>query len=47
MTDGPEPRAWRNPLRSRRALELRRDLTAPAEDLDPTDWWIEDDAAAT
>ncbi|QKS17286.1 hypothetical protein HUN59_14680 [Curtobacterium sp. Csp2] len=42
MTDGPAPRRWRNTLRSKRAIELRRDLAAPAEDLEPTDWWCED-----
>lgn len=37
------PRSWRNWHRSRRARELRRDMTAVDKGLIVTDWWKTDD----
>jgi len=37
------PRAWRNHHRSRRAHDLRRDMTAADESLVVIEWWKTDE----
>ncbi len=42
MTEDLALRGWRNYHRSRRASEMQRDLAAPTEDAEITDWWLDD-----
>ncbi|MEG8035053.1 hypothetical protein QP157_06865 [Sphingomonas sp. LR61] len=43
MSEDLAPRGWRNYHRSRRANEVQRDLTSAAEDIEITDWWLDDE----
>lgn len=42
MTDDLAPRGWRNYHRSQRLRQMRADAQADSDDLEITDWWLEE-----